>query len=1096
MLFAELLLMMIGEWMRIEFSHYFFNAILRLKLFPVIKTVVATLWCTALFNINYSTVFAQHTVERLEAIATPSIEIAREFEHHSRRRFHGNDIDKAIEYIESAASIYKAEKQWTSYIHAKYLLSVLWREKGWKIEEGFQIALSHLSDAEWYSQGISINKVDILDKIFSKKVHLFVDQREFESGLKTIKKISFMKGKTEEHCNAFMYYQRGRVSADRIGDFDESNSYIKKSQPIFESNKSWLKAVQTYKRIACNLRIKGRYEEAIEYLFKGYAITEKKNLANTPEKRVVGELLTEIGKVYGNKGDFENAINYTEKALLLWQTRLKYQEGYEAYIAMCNINLGSYFIQIGELNKAFGYLQDAESHILSSYAPNDPIIIDCYTKLGKYYAATGKHDLAMNYYYKNIDWLKKNITVRTDIKRLIAENYILIGKEKLTDYTSRSALGAFENAFHYFQEVSHPLGAAESCQLIARYYSENKMFDKALEYHQKAFTILSKDTIDYTISGENPEATDVPMDMIVVNLLKEKSDVYLAKYCNSSNINHLVKCFETLEAASEFVEKYRTSYLSSETIYQLVQNTYSILEKGVMTAYSLFEETENPVYLEKAFQMTDKSKYAILKDAMNASKFRDQTGLPDSLLIKEKKLRYELTSTNILLRKQLQKHKFADSLDNKLTNLYETIRFNLQSELDGLKTNFSKYPGLENILKVYSTPPSFSEIQKHLNPETLFLEYFISKNHLLIFVISDSGISIKSIPIDENFLALCQSFMQSLRKDSARSQFPELSYQLYQILIEPVLGSIQGKTDLIIIPDEALIQIPFECLLTEKPDTQSVSDLDYKKLPYFLYKQNISYYFSSGLFLRSNTEKQSQHLVENSFLGIAPTFDDAIFDSDSPLDLSFISSLIPEEKNATDDQNNIFYNALPNSRKEVSEIIRSFKNKNYDTKGLYSQQATEDNFKKLAGKYKYIHLATHSFVDMNEPDLSGIAYYHPFFSESENDGVLYAGEIYNMELNADLLVLSSCESGSGLIMKGEGVLAVSRGFLLAGAKNLVVSQWKVADTPTSELMIHFYNNILEGQTYRKALKNAKIKLLENTDTAFPRFWSAFMLIGN
>lgn len=192
----------------------------------------------------------------------------------------------------------------------------------------------------------------------------------------------------------------------------------------------------------------------------------------------------------------------------------------------------------------------------------------------------------------------------------------------------------------------------------------------------------------------------------------------------------------------------------------------------------------------------------------------------------------------------------------------------------------------------------------------------------------------------------------------------------------------------------------------------------------------------------------------------------------------------------------MFYKALPNSRKEVSEIIRSFKNKNYDTKGLFSQQATEDNFKKLAGKYKYIHLATHSFVDMDEPDLSGIAYYHPFFSESENDGVLYAGEIYNMELNADLLVLSSCESGSGLIMKGEGVLAVSRGFLLAGAKNLVVSQWKVADTPTSELMIHFYNNILEGQSYRKALKNAKIKLLENTDTAFPRFWSAFMLIGN
>ena len=1082
--------------MRFEFSYYFLSAILKLKLLPVKKTGATILWCTAFCNLYYSTVFAQHSVESLEMIAMPSIELAREFEQHSRYRFHGNDIDKAIEYIESAASIYKSEKQWTSYVSMKYKLAIIWRELAWNKPINFNIALNHLVEAEYYTRNILHSQNLLLRKIHSKKIHILVDQNDFDAAFKASRAFKGNSKKTDEYLLAFLYYQRGRILADRMAKYEESISMISSAQQLFLSQNALFKAIQSYKRIACNLRIKGKYEEAIEQLFEGLKLCREKKLLNTANKQIVGEVLSELGRVYGSKGDFENSIDYTQQALTLWETTLNQLEGYEAYLAICNINIGNSYIEIGEFDKAFQFLKNAEVHILNAYGTSDPILIDCYTKLGKYYAATGKHDLAMNYYYKNIDWLKKNISVRTDIKRLIAENYILIGKEKLTDYTSTSALDAFENAFYYFQEVSHPLGAAESCQLMARYYSEKKLFDKALEYHQKAFTILSKDTIDYTISGENPEATDVPMDMIVVNILKEKSDVYLAKYCNSGNLDDLVKCFETLEAASEFVEKYRTSYLSSETIYQLVQNTYSILEKGVMTAYSLFEETKNPVYLEKAFQMTDKSKYAILKDAMNASKFRDQIGLPDSLLIKEKKLRYELTSTNILLRKQLQKHKFADSLDNKLTNLYETIRFNLQSELDGLKTNFSKYPGLEDILKLHSTPPRFSEIQKHLNPETLFLEYFISKDHLLIFVISDSKVSIKSIPIDENFAALCQSFMQSLRKDSARSQFPELSYQLYQKLIEPILGSLEGKTDLIIIPDEGLIQIPFECLLTEKPDTQRVSDLDYKKFPYFLYKQNISYYFSSGLFLRSNTEKQSQQLVENSFLGIAPMFDHASFDSDSPLDLSFISSLISEEKNATDDQNNMFYKALPNSRKEVSEIIRSFKNKNYDTKGLFSQQATEDNFKKLAGKYKYIHLATHSFVDMDEPDLSGIAYYHPFFSESENDGVLYAGEIYNMELNADLLVLSSCESGSGLIMKGEGVLAVSRGFLLAGAKNLVVSQWKVADTPTSELMIHFYNNILEGQSYRKALKNAKIKLLENTDTAFPRFWSAFMLIGN
>ena len=98
-------------------------------------------------------------------------------------------------------------------------------------------------------------------------------------------------------------------------------------------------------------------------------------------------------------------------------------------------------------------------------------------------------------------------------------------------------------------------------------------------------------------------------------------------------------------------------------------------------------------------------------------------------------------------------------------------------------------------------------------------------------------------------------------------------------------------------------------------------------------------------------------------------------------------------------------------------------------------------------------------------------------------------------MNADLLVMSSCESGIGKLKKGEGMIALTRGFLYAGARNIIHSLWKVNDKHTSELMVELYNNILNGQDYGEALHNAKLKLIAGERTAFPASWSSFVLIG-
>ena len=145
--------------------------------------------------------------------------------------------------------------------------------------------------------------------------------------------------------------------------------------------------------------------------------------------------------------------------------------------------------------------------------------------------------------------------------------------------------------------------------------------------------------------------------------------------------------------------------------------------------------------------------------------------------------------------------------------------------------------------------------------------------------------------------------------------------------------------------------------------------------------------------------------------------------------------------------------------------------------------------------FKLIHFATHGIVDEKNAELSRI-----FLQTTSNteDGNVFAGEIYNLSLQADLVTLSACQTGLGKISKGEGVIGLSRALVYAGAKNIIVSFWSVADESTSELMQDFYVNMLNTATahdYSENLRQAKIKLIKEGKYAAPYYWAPFILIG-
>jgi CHAT domain-containing protein len=172
---------------------------------------------------------------------------------------------------------------------------------------------------------------------------------------------------------------------------------------------------------------------------------------------------------------------------------------------------------------------------------------------------------------------------------------------------------------------------------------------------------------------------------------------------------------------------------------------------------------------------------------------------------------------------------------------------------------------------------------------------------------------------------------------------------------------------------------------------------------------------------------------------------------------------------------------------------------------LYNQQATETQFKKLAAQYQIIHLAMHGLVDEESPEFSSLAFSVGYFDEKNkpdssnlSDNFLQCYEIKALELNADLVVLSACETAYGKYERGEGAISIGRSFFYNGTKSLLMTQWSINDAATPVLIGHFYDGLQQGKSKDEALQYAKIQYLTQAKgaAAHPAYWAAFVQMGN
>ncbi len=706
-----------------------------------------------------------------------------------------------------------------------------------------------------------------------------------------------------------------------------------------------------------------------------------------------------------------------------------------------------------------------------------------YIKMAMLYENMGILEVEHDHYAKAYDYLKKSLAINltnfgTDHPD-VAQSYINLGDLFYTEGDPDQAMKNYEKALrirkNIFQE-KHPL-IATTYNKMAQVQLLKNNFDAALQSCQLALIANIRDFQDSS-SLVNPKINISFDDNILLESLHIKANTLAKESRVDQDQKKLDFSLQTYLLCADLVDKIRSSHLNFEDKIKMGEESTHIFESAIDVCYQLYHLTDHPDYLNSAFNLSERSRASVLRLALADISAKKFGGIPDSLLVFEKKIKNDITYYENKI--QDAKENLYDSDTTKINN-YSRHLFSRNRTYDSLieafERNYPKYYDLKYQNKLVDTDKLKQKLKEM---QTTVVDYFLGDSALYTFVISDTNYVLLKNKISGNFGDQIKQYRKNISPNEILgdpqkvfSDFVANSRELYAMLIEPINRYIPAAVShLTIIPSGILAIIPFESLLTN--DHIPVK-ADYAHLPYLIRKFNISYAYSATLW--SNQAKDVKQW-KTQFAGYAPAYNTTLLASSRELEPF------------GDFRNNI--TNLKFTKEEVTDAEKVFPGKVFT-----GFAATESAFKSNKGETRIIHLAMHALVDDTHP-LSSKLIFAPDQKDSLNDGFLNAYELYNMSINADMVVLSACNTGYGKITRGEGVMSLSRAFRYAGCKSLVMSLWQADDKTTATIMKLFYQNLAAGQQKDEALRHAKLSYLDHADplTAHPYFWDAFIVSGN
>lgn len=477
-------------------------------------------------------------------------------------------------------------------------------------------------------------------------------------------------------------------------------------------------------------------------------------------------------------------------------------------------------------------------------------------------------------------------------------------------------------------------------------------------------------------------------------------------------------------------------------------------------------------YLERAFAVAERARARSLIELLTESEADLIRDLPPDLGRRRSDLTGRLSAAQRSLTRELGKERFDPSIAESLRQDVQELNLEREGLEREIRLSDHRWDRL-----VYPEPVDLAGAQRLLGPSQAFVSFVLGEHGSFVFVITPTDLVVERIPSEGELRAEIEALRRHLERPGRRSigRFRVVASDLYSKLLEPVEHLLEDHEHLLISPDGLLHYIPFEALVRPR----ELQDPD----AYLLSTWAVSYLPSaSALEVLKNRPVRER----------SSNVDLAAF-ADPQLPGSGAEAEGGEILRGLGRQSSWNWRRLAGARHEVEAISGLFEpHRRWVALG---EAATEGRFRReeAVREARYVHLASHALIDSAEPALSALLL---TAGSPEEDGLLQAHEVFELELNADLVVLSGCETALGRAVRGEGLLGMTRAFLYAGADAVAVSLWPVEDRSTSELMVGFYRGLTRGEGAPQALRQAKLARLADPRYRHPYYWAPFVVVGS
>ncbi len=753
--------------------------------------------------------------------------------------------------------------------------------------------------------------------------------------------------------------------------------------------------------------------------------------------------------------------------------------------------------------------------------------------IGIVYYRIGQYQRALQYY-------KRALAIHREIGDKMGENddltNIAVVYRKLRQY--QTALEYHKQTLEIRRDIGDKWGVVNSLTNIGMTYRKLEQYQTALEYHKQALEIRrnvgEKLGIGYSLNnlglvchglGEYQQAYTFFQNSYNMLRTLDFGDLWKIQSNLASvevHVNQPESAIKHYEEALDTIEQLRVGLTEKEYKLSFMQDKLFVYDEFIDFLQKLHKEHPNKSYDCKALEIYERKQGRVFLEEMGKSGARRFGGLPENLFQDELDLELQLEQT----RKQLVDERsklITEQNKERIENLEEREK-SLQEDQEALqikiKTEYPDYYALR-----YPKPVALSDLQKNvLHNGELLLIYGVIKEQTVLWVVSKQDFKLFTINISEERL---RKKVEAFRKfpdeilavidtrpfealrlaedQEILNNMAQQSYELYQRLIpadDNIRQMMEQANMLYIVPTGPLYGLPFEALVTKDPPISET--------PHYLLHDHPVAYLSSASLLKilRDAQVQRKQTTQYPLLAFAnPIYEISTTSTKTPssqtttlvASLDTIQAMRREQYSAI--MGGLPFEPLPKTEDFVKEIKRILQASDESEPLQLGENASLSTVRRLNNNdrlddYRYVLFATHAVLPdevdfINQP---AIVLSHP---ETE-EGYLTMADAFGLQLNADLVALSACNTGQGTEIRGEGIIGLTRAFMYAGTPAVGVTLWPVFEQASSELNTRFFKRLKAGDSLAVALQEAKKELLDEDDELLrhPVFWTPFVVFGD